>query len=259
MTGEQRIERRVEHLMGMPVNLALRGRFSTGMKADRAWADVVEFLHRIDAVFSTYRPDSVISRLGRGELSLADCPTEVHEVLALGEQARVESEGAFDVRRPTAGGGIELDPSGVVKGWAIQRAASILDDLADTDTCLSGGGDMVCRVRSSSSPGWRVGVEDPHDPTRVLAVLPVYDGAVATSGLAQRATHITDPRTGEIPTALASVTVLAADLTWADIDATAAFVMGADAVAWLEGRGRTGVIVPRAGEPEVFGQTSPLA
>jgi thiamine biosynthesis lipoprotein len=253
VTGEQRVERRVEHLMGMPVNLALRGRFSTGERADRAWADVVELLHRVDAMFSTYRSDSAISRLGRGELSLTDCPREVHEVLALGEQARVESDGAFDVRRPHAGGGIELDPSGVVKGWAIQRAASILDDLSGTDSCLSGGGDMVCRVRTSDSPGWRVGIEDPHDPTRVLAVVPVHDGAIATSGLAQRAAHITDPRTGEVPTTLASVTVLADDLTWADIDATAAFVMGADAVAWLEKRGRAGLVVPSTGEPVVLG------
>ncbi|RNL80511.1 FAD:protein FMN transferase [Nocardioides marmorisolisilvae] len=242
--------------MGMPVNLALRGRFANGEKADWAWAEIVEFLRSVDAVFSTYRPDSVISRLGRGELALADCPSEVHEVLELGEQARVESDGAFDVRRSTAGGGIQLDPSGVVKGWAIQRAASILDDLADTDSCLSGGGDMVCRVRTSSSPGWRVGIEDPHDPTRILAVLPVHDGAVATSGLAQRGAHITDPRTGDVPTTLASVTVLADDLTWADIDATAAFVMGADAAAWLEGRGRTGVIVPSTSEPVMFGYAS---
>lgn len=253
MSGEPRIERRVEHLMGMPVNLALRGRFATGDKADLAWAAILDYLRRIDGVFSTYRADSVISRLARGELALADCPAEVHEVLALGEQARVESGGAFDVRRSVVGGRVELDPSGVVKGWAIERAARILDDLADTDSCLSGGGDMVCRVRTSSSPGWRVGIEDPHDPTRVLAVVPVDDGAVATSGLAQRPGHITDPRTGEVPTTLASVTVLAADLTWADIDATAAFVLGADAVAWLEGRGRSGVIVPRNGEPELFG------
>jgi thiamine biosynthesis lipoprotein len=253
VTSEPRIVRRIEHLMGMPVNLALRGRYATGDEADRAWGDIVEFLHSVDAVFSTYRPESVISRLGRGALALADCPSEVHEVLELGERARIESGGAFDVRRPTAGGGIELDPSGVVKGWAIQRAAGILDGLPDTDSCLSGGGDMVCRVRTSSSPGWRVGVEDPFDPTRILAVLPVQDGAVATSGLAQRADHITDPRTGEVPATLASVTVVADDLTWADIDATAAFVMGHDAVEWLEGRGRTGVIVPRTGKPEVFG------
>lgn len=253
MSDHQKIERRVEHLMGMPVNLALRGRFAAGERADKAWAAILESLHHVDATFSTYRADSVISRLGRGELAVEDCPAEVHEVLALGEQARLESAGAFDVRRPAAGGGVELDPSGVVKGWAITRAATILDDLPETDSCLSGGGDMVCRVRTSGSPGWRVGVEDPFDPTRILAVLPVQDGAVATSGLAQRADHITDPRTGEVPATLASVTVVADDLIWADIDATAAFVMGRDAVAWLEGRGRTGVIVPCTGEPEVFG------
>ena len=253
MTAVRPVERRVEQVMGMPINLALRGRSATGDRADRAWEAILSELRQVDLVFSTYRDDSVISRLVRGAIELADCPPEVHDVLALGERARQESHGAFDVRRPGDEGGLELDPSGVVKGWAVARAARFLYDLADTDSCLSAGGDMVCRSRTDDSPGWRVGVEDPHDPSRVLAVIPVHDGAVATSGLAQRTAHITDPRTGSVPTALASVTVLADDLTWADIDATAAFVLGTEARAWLEQRGRAGIIVTREGEAETFG------
>lgn len=253
MSAEQKIARRVEQLMGMPINLALRGRHATGDKADRAWAAILENLRKVEAEFSTYREDSTISRLNRGELTLEDCSPDIHEVLALGEQARIESEGAFNIRREGPDGHPELDPNGVVKGWAIQRASRILDELTDTDSCLSAGGDMVCRVRTLDSRGWRVGVEHPRDPTRVIAVIPVHNGAVATSGLAQRASHITDPRTGEVPNQLASVTVVADNLTWADIDATAAFVLGSRASAWLEGRGRTGVIVPVTGEPSVFG------
>jgi thiamine biosynthesis lipoprotein len=105
----------------------------------------------------------------------------------------------------------------------------------------------------TDSPGWQVGVEDPLDPTRVVAVIPIHDGAVATSGLTQRAGHITDPRTGLVPDTLASITVVAEDLTWADIDATAAFVLGARARTWLEGRGRAGILVATDGEAETFG------
>jgi thiamine biosynthesis lipoprotein len=219
-----RIERRVEQLMGMPINLALRGPLATGARADRAWESILEQLREVDRTFSTYREDSVISRLGRGEIGLADCPPELQEVLDLGERARVESDGAFDVRRPGPSGRIELDPS-----------------------------DMVCRSRMTDSPGWQVGVEDPLDPTRVVAVIPIHDGAVATSGLTQRAGHITDPRTGLVPDTLASITVVAEDLTWADIDATAAFVLGARARTWLEGRGRAGILVATDGEAETFG------
>ena len=100
-----------------------------------------------------------------------------------------------------------LDPSGVVKGWAVERAAAALRDLDDTDFCLSAGGDMVVHVADPDRPDWRVGIEDATDPTRVRAVVPLRSGAVATSGLAHRGAHVVDARTGLAPTRLASVTV----------------------------------------------------
>ena len=113
------MKRYVEHVMGMPISLALRGRHTDDELAAQAWADALDVLHTADRIFSTYRADSHISRLNRGELTVADCPTEVAEVLRLGERARLESGGAFDVRRAGV-----LDPSGVVKGWAVERAAA---------------------------------------------------------------------------------------------------------------------------------------
>jgi FAD:protein FMN transferase len=240
--------------MGMPVSLALRGRHAADGRADAAWQQALELLREVDLVFSTYRADSVVARLDRGELRLGDCPAMVHEVLDLGEQAREQSGGAFDVRRRAADGVWHLDPSGVVKGWAVERAARVLEELRDTDLCLSAGGDLVCRTRLADSPDWRIGVEDPFDPGRVMAVVPVRDGAVATSGLAHRGPHITDARTGAVPTGVASVTVVGPDLTWADIDATAAFALGGRAMTWLEGRpGRCGLVVGSDGALRLFG------
>ena len=246
--------RRVEHVMGMPISLALKGRYARGPRADAAWEAALAGLRRVDAVFSTYRDASWVSRLGRGEVTPDACPPEVREVLALGEAARLQSGGAFDVRRPGPDGGPVLDPSGVVKGWAVERVLPAFDALDGTDVCLSAGGDLVCRTRADGSPGWRIGIEDPHAPSRVVAVVPVRDGAVATSGLARRGAHIVDPRTGLVPGALASVTVVAPDLTWADIDATAAFVLGDDALPWLARRpGRVGVVVAADGTATTFG------
>ena len=91
--------------MGMPISLALRGRHAADAEGRAAWAEVMADLRAADRVFSTYRADSVISRLGRGELALADCPAEVAEVLALGEAAERDSGGAFSVRRPGPPGG----------------------------------------------------------------------------------------------------------------------------------------------------------
>lgn len=239
------MKRYVEQVMGMPISLALRGRHEATSEALDAWAEAVATLRDVDRVFSTYRPTSVISRLGRGEIAVAQCPPEVGEVLALGERWRAESAGAFDVRR----GGV-LDPSGVVKGWAVERAARPLRLLAETDFALSAGGDLVCVAGPGSAP-WRVGVEDPSTPDRVLAVVPVRVGAVATSGLTHRGGHITDARTGRVPTTVASVTVVADDLVTADLDATAAFALDAGAASWLGARGATALVVWRDGRREL--------
>jgi FAD:protein FMN transferase len=236
--------RYVEHVMGMPISLALRGRHTADDVARAAWAEALTVLREVDRVFSTYRADSYISRLGRGEIDVEDCPPEVAEVLDLGAAAERESGGAFSIQLPGPDGRVVLDPSGVVKGWAVERAAEPLRRLADTDFCLSAGGDMTCRTLAAESPPWRIGIEDPADPGRILAVVPVFTGAVATSGTAHRGQHLLDARTGRPPVGVASVTVVAGSLTWADIDATAAYAHGAEAAHWLEARpGRSGLIV----------------
>jgi FAD:protein FMN transferase len=248
------VRRRAAHVMGMPVSLALRGAHADGPRADAAWHAALAVLAEVDAVFSTYRPDSAVSRLGRGELDLAGCPPVVGEVLAIGERARRDSGGAFAVRRRGPDGAEVLDPSGVVKGWAAERAAVPLRALPDTDFCLSLGGDLVCRTFDAGTPPWRIGIEDPADPRRLVAVVPVPTGAVATSGTAHRGRHLVDARTGAPPEGVMSVTVVAASLTDADVDATAAYARGEDAARWLGTRpGRTGLVVWADGTTSVVG------
>jgi FAD:protein FMN transferase len=239
------VARRVDHVMGLPISLALRGRHAHGPEADIAWRAVLYSLRAADHVFSTYRADSFVSRLNRGETTLDDAPAEVHEVLTIAERARHATDGAFSVWRD----GI-LDPSGVVKGWAVQRASTALRRLSDTDVCLAAGGDLA--AWSSGEP-WRIGIEDPRDPTRLIATVPVTDGAVASSGTAHRGAHLVDARTGAVPRGIAGVTVLAASLTDADVDATAAYALGPDALTWLRRRvGRTGLVVRSDGSAEPF-------
>lgn len=246
------MKRYVEHVMGMPISLALRGRHTDDDRAVRAWSEVLDVLRTADQVFSTYRADSYVSRLNRGAPAIADCPPEVAEVLALGEQARIESGDAFDVRRDS-----RLDPSGVVKGWAVERAAQKLAQLPATDYCLGAGGDLTCRVSGPDSEAWRVGIEDPFAPDKLVAVVPIRNGAIATSGLHRRGRHITDARTGVTPIVLASVTVVHRSLTQADIDATAAFALGEDGLDWLRSRpGRAGLVILADGTRQVFGNST---
>jgi thiamine biosynthesis lipoprotein len=230
--------RRVEHVMGMPISLALRGRHSDDARGEAAWAAALAVLRAADRTFSIYRADSVISRMNRGVP--VDTPPEVADVLAIGAAAERSSGGAFALRRDGV-----LDPSGVVKGWAAERAAIALAALPDTDFCLSAGGDITCRTGDPAAAPWRIGIEDPRDPTRIVAVVPIRTGAVATSGTAHRGAHIVDARTGRAPGGLASVTVVGRSLTAVDVDATAAFALGADGERWLTTRGHRAAFVVR--------------
>jgi thiamine biosynthesis lipoprotein len=258
-TGSPPVWRDVVHLMGLPVSIALRGGQAGTAAAQVAWRRVVAELQAVDAVFSTYREDSVVSRLDRGELSVADLgrldvavAADVREVLQLGAAAREQSQGAFDVRRVRGDGTKHLDPSGVVKGWAVQRVARHLRALEDTDFCLSAGGDLVAEVVDPDRPAWNIGIESPTSRGELVATVQVRLGAVATSGSAHRGTHIVDARTGRVPDRVAQVTVVADNLTWADIDATAAFAVGPDASNWLSGRpGRSGLVIWSDGTREI--------
>ena len=188
-------------------------------------------LRAVEARFSTYRPDSEISRLARGELAERDASPEVRHVLAACDQLAVTSDGAFDARRQPAVGG--LDPSAYVKGWAVEEAAWILDDAGLTDYTINAGGDIVVRGTAEAGRPWRIGIRHPDRVDRVAAVLELRDGAVATSGTYERGTHIVDPRTGAPATGLRSLTVVGPRLAYVDAYATAAFVMGLDGLAWV--------------------------
>lgn len=189
----------VEHIMGMPVRA----------EGEIDGARVFAWLRWVDATFSTYRPDSEICRLDRGEL--ADAHPLVREVLARCEELRVETGGLFDAH---AGG--RLDPSGYVKGWAVQRAAV----FGRGRFLIDAGGDVLVRGT------WRVGIRHPYERDRLAAAITVSDCGVATSGAYERGPHIIDPRTGRPAAGLSSVTVIGADLGTADAYATAGFVAG---------------------------------
>jgi thiamine biosynthesis lipoprotein len=191
-------------------------------------AEVFLRLRQVDRLFSTYRPDSDVSRFRRGELTERQCHPLVREVMGLCERARERTDGCFYAWLPCG-----FDPSGLVKGWAVERAAGALDRIDACDYYLNAGGDMVVKVASPDSPAWKVGIENPRNRDRIIGVRTVRDGGIATSGSAARGAHIIDPRTGARPAELFSVTVIGPHLLWADVYATAAFVYGTGAENWL--------------------------
>lgn len=238
----------VEHIMGTAISLAAPDDtdpavFTTA--ADAAYT----YLRRIDEIFSTYKPDSPISRIHDGRLPLTDLPGHpdgdlIRDVLALCAHLHRESHGAFDAWN--VGDPPRFDPSGAVKGWAAEHASRILTTHGLTRHALNAGGDVRVHggsgTRPTPDPGepapWRIGVTDPHRPGHTLLVIERTDGAVATSGTTERGLHVYDPRTTLPATALLQVTVTGPDLALADGYATAALALAgtsrpADAYAWL--------------------------
>lgn len=238
----------VQQNMGMPISVHLRGPAPDSAAARTAVAEVFERLRLADRVFSLYRPDSDLSRLTRGEIRLADCHRDVAEVARLCEQAVELTGGRFDPHLPGPDGVRRWDPTGLVKGWAVQRAAQVLTTLAGHDHCVNAGGDVTAGRQRDDTPLWRIGIEDPSDRSRLLDVAELATGAVATSGTAARGSHLLDPVTGRPVTDLLSVTVTGPSLLWADVQATAAFAAGPGAVQWLAGLAdHSGLVVDAAG------------
>ncbi|MGW2570150.1 FAD:protein FMN transferase [Streptomyces sp. NPDC001537] len=219
--------------MGTVFSFDVRGGEPGAVQA--ALAEAIAGLHRVNEVFSTYREDSQVSRLARGELTVEQCAPEVAEVLALGAEAERTSDGWFSLRYEG-----RLDPTGIVKGWATERAARLLAATPGVSgVSMNGGGDVQLLGMPEPHRPWRVGVADPLRPGGLAAVVSAAGAdelAVATSGTAERGAHIVDPRTGRSAvTDLVAVTVVAPKLTWADCWATAAFAMGSSqGLRWLE-------------------------
>jgi thiamine biosynthesis lipoprotein len=219
----------VEQIMGMPIILDVRDPHVD----PSVLGHVFDWFREVDERFSTWKIASEISRLNRGDLDLSSVHADVREVLARCEELRIETGGYFDVRaedRET------IDPSGLVKGWSVDRAAGILDEAGARNYCVNAGGDMRTRGAPLPEPNWRIGIQHPRVRDMIATVV-VAEGelAVATSGAYERGQHVFDPHTGRPPAGVLSVTITGPVLATADAYATAAFAMGRAGPDWTAG------------------------
>jgi FAD:protein FMN transferase len=226
--GRTRRLRHAEHVMGTVVSFDVPD-WVGEPRGDGVLGRAIGWLHWVDATFSTYRDDSEVSRFGRGSVTLAECAPELAEVLAACADVTERSGGYF-----TTWPGGRFDPSGYVKGWAIERAAAMLSAAGSAEHSVNGGGDIQCVGEHGPGQPWRVGIADPLRPGSLALVVAGRDFAVATSGVAERGAHIVNPHTGQPATGLASITMVGSRLAATDAYATAAFAMGPAALDWVE-------------------------
>jgi thiamine biosynthesis lipoprotein len=195
-------------------------------------------IHEADTTFSLYKPESPLSRLARGETSVAACPPVVSQIWDDCENWEKITDGWFSAFTPEH----TFDPSGLVKTWAARAAAQFLESRGIVDLSMNAGGDIWIADGASKDQDWRVAVSKPVSiasaDAGLLTVLDLRDTnfrAVCTSGSAERGQHIWNPKAPgrESASELVQVTVVAHDLVQADVWATAAFAHGSRSVKQL--------------------------
>lgn len=206
--------RRVEQIMGLPISIDIPN------CDDRLVFDAVfDRLRQIDERFSTYKPESEVSRFASGKIAETDLSQELKDVIKACKQAEKKTDGYFSAWAAGA-----FDSSGYVKGWAIAEAGEVIEKNGYKTYCIGAGGDIL--ARSNSDKVWNIGIQDPRNKSKILNMLSISNGVVCTSGNYERDAHIINPKTKKPATELLSVTVTGPDIIWADIFATAIFAMG---------------------------------
>ncbi|SBS72731.1 FAD:protein FMN transferase [uncultured Microbacterium sp.] len=246
MSHVGRTHRRIwtEQIMGTVVSIHVITRAGAPSWGEAEAEASFAALRDLDRVFSTYRDDSDISRLRRGDGRTPALDPRVAAVADACAHWEAATGGRF-----SADWRGWFDPTGYVKGWAVETAARAhLAPLLERDEVIAAGinagGDLQLFTAPGADWSWRIGIADPAHPGAVIATIDVVNGAVATSGLAERGAHIIDPRSGSPARGVASATVIADGLAAADVWATSAVVAGMDDLSWIADAGtRTGILV----------------
>lgn len=209
----------------------------TNTDVSKAIEESVAILHQADHIFSLYKPESPLSQLARGEISVAQCPEVVEQVWNLCDQWNVSTEGWFNAFTLDH----TFDPSGLVKTWAAEKAAKHLENCGIVDFAMNAGGDIRLSKEIEVGFAKRIGISKPitiaSPEAGVLTVVDLNDTeflAVASSGTAERGEHIWNPKANAWANELAQVTVVAKDLVTADVWATAIFAAGDQGLALAE-------------------------
>jgi len=213
--------RKVQTIMGIPISIEI----PTGN--EKIFIESFAIFSEIDHRFSTYKMDSEVSHFNEGVISLKDCSGSFKDIYAKCQQLKKETNGYFDAFYNK-----KYDPSGYVKGYAIDQVANFLKQKGYSEFLINAGGDIA--ASSHSSKKWKIGIADPSNTKKILAHLEVDSITVATSGTYERGDHIIDPLTKKKPDFFKSVTVFGPSILIADVYATVIFAKGKKGLELLQ-------------------------
>ena len=194
-----------------------------------SYKDSIDFLHLVDQLFSTYLPDSQVSRLRRGEIEIKEADQPVQQVWQACLEIKEVSEGAFDPWAVPGG----FDPSGYVKGWAADQVSEHLIKQGAKHIQVNAGGDISVRGGKDANTPWKLAVAHPSIKGEISKLYSITTGAIATSGSAERGDHIIDPHSKTVAVGARSATVIGPDAGISDALATALVVSGRDGATWF--------------------------
>lgn len=213
-------------VMGMPITITVVSDDDKGARTaiETAFTELV----RIDNAYSPYKPTSLVAHINDGSLALIDAPLELRDIVTACSALTRRTNGYFttEIRG-------RFDPSGYVKGWAIQRALKLLTQHGFTNCAVTAGGDVQTSGLNSDGKPWSVGIRDPRDAQKIVKTIYLSGNAMATSGTYERGNHIVNPKTGKPPAGIVSLSVIGPDIIEADALATAAFAMGSPGLNWI--------------------------
>lgn len=204
-------------IMGMPITVDIIDVTVTKEIFDQ----VFDFFRRVDEKYSPFKETSEVSKLNTGSKEIS---SEMQEILKLCEQTKQETNGYFDVYH----NGV-FNPSGLVKGWAINEAANIIKNAGYQNYFIDAGGDIAAYGKL-----WKIGIRNPFNTGQIVKVLLVKNSGVATSGNYERGKHIYIPQTSLPADEIASITVIGPNIYEADRFATPAFAMGLAGINFIE-------------------------
>ena len=202
--------------MGMPVTVHVADADARNEAIDAVFEDFT----LLDRTFSPFVRTSAVSRINRGELRSEDAGHLVNQAIDLCRLYEQATDGFFSAWIDG-----RFDPSGLIKGWAIDRGCSILESNGYGNYYVDAGGDVQTRGQNDGR-SWRVGIRHPVERDKVVRVVLASGLAVATSGTYEKGQHILDPHTREPVGTWLSFSVVGPDILQADVLATACFAMG---------------------------------
>lgn len=217
-------------MMGMPIIVEIIGEDN---KVQSVINDVFDYFDYIDKTFSVYKENSEISKINRGEILPQKYSNDMREIFELAEKTKLETNGYFDINN-----GKIVDPSGIVKGWAIYKAGQLIRQKGFQNFYVNAGGDIELGGHNSQGKKWKVGLVNPFDTKTSIKTLYLSDCGVATSGNYERGNHIYNPKDGKnvekMGNNIVSLTVIGQNVLEADRFSTPAFAMGKMGIDFIQ-------------------------